>query len=84
MSFLEFEQYQIRKKKTINVEIRSHHTGELLGEIEWDCAWRKYVFVTSCSGLKFDSGCQREIADYLDKLMEKRTSFKTVEVKSDE
>ena len=71
IKYLEFKKYQIRKKITINVEVRNK-SGEILGDIEWDTGWRKYVFVTSFSGLKFDSGCQREIADYLDKLMEER------------
>ena len=70
-SFLEFTPYQIEKKKTINVEFRNT-SGENLGEIQWDCGWRRYVFVTSYTGLKFDSGCLKEIADYCDKLMQER------------
>lgn len=69
-SYLKFMRYQHHNKKTINVEVRSAFTSELLGEIEWDTAWRKYVFITAYSGIRFCSKCERELADYQDQLNE--------------
>ena len=79
--YLKFTPYQIKKRKTINVEVRNLK-GELLGEIEWSTSWRKYVFVTiyngvtSYNGIQFDYLCLRQLSNYLNSLMEERKKKK--------
>jgi hypothetical protein len=69
--YLNFAQVSNPGRKTKRFHIFNEATGDCIGEIYWRNTWRKYV---SCTGDNFDitAGCNREIADFLDKLMEER------------
>jgi hypothetical protein len=49
-------------------EVRSVHTGILLGEISWYARWRRYAFYPDAGNL-LDAECLREIAKFLDDIM---------------
>lgn len=70
--YLEFNRIEI-KRKTKVFEVRNKETDYYLGDIEWDCGWRQYVFIQRIDEkIKMSRGCERQIADFLDQLMEER------------
>lgn len=72
MSFLLFESHGTSPSgKTGRWAVKNKTTQEVLGWIDWRSGWRRYV-VNTASAMVFDSGCLREIADFLDAEMAKR------------
>ena len=63
-------------KKTKIFHVFNKETDEFLCDIRWDCGWRQYVTNTFTTLLDekiaFTSGCHREVADFIDKLMQER------------
>ncbi|MCK5605824.1 hypothetical protein KAR91_28265 [Candidatus Pacearchaeota archaeon] len=57
--------------KTKVWEVISTHSGDILGEIKWYWAWRRYVFFPRTETL-YDVDCMRAIADFIAKEMRKR------------
>jgi hypothetical protein len=70
--WLEFEDMCIPHRKTKSFVVRNKINRTDLGVVEWDTAWRQYIFVPLIISLKFGGGCLREIADFIDKLMQER------------
>ena len=74
--YLEFMPAEAKKgRKTKVFHIFNHKTGVFLGKIKWSCGWRQYVSVFELDAwekLEFSSGCHREVADFIDELMEER------------
>jgi hypothetical protein len=63
------------KRKTLIFHIFNKVTGEFIGKIKWSCGWRQYVSAIETSVgevMEFGAGCHREVADFIDKLMEER------------
>ena len=63
------------KRKTKVFHIFNIETGDFIGRIKWSCGWRKYVSEIMTSHgetIEFGAGCHREVADFIDKLMEER------------
>jgi hypothetical protein len=58
------------KPKTKVYTIYNIKTGNVLGEILWDCGWRRYI-VTYVENCKFDLFCTLDIADFLKRLDKK-------------
>jgi hypothetical protein len=52
--------------KTNIWSVKNCLSGVLLGWVKWRGGWRKYVLETEAAKTAFDSGCLREIADFLD------------------
>ncbi len=54
---------------TLFVRVMTADGRGLLGTIRWFAAWRRYTFYPFSDTL-FDAGCLREVADYLEKMMQ--------------
>jgi len=71
--YLEFNELEVPKRKTKVFEVRNKITDYYLGDIDWDCGWRQYVFTQRIDErIKMSKGCLREIADFIKKLMNDR------------
>ena len=57
--------------KTQTYHVISAHQGNVLGEIDWYIPWRQYVFEAAPDTI-WNKDCLREVAAYLDGLMEGR------------
>ena len=49
-------------------EVRSVHTGILIGTVKWYAPWRRYAFYPEAAVL-LDAACLREVAKFLDDVM---------------
>ena len=65
--------------KTWVYEINSKSSGESLGYVKWYGPWRQYWFEPYNAG--FNSGCLKDITQFLDDLMEERRISKIKEEK---
>lgn len=66
--YLSFEFIE-KKAKTDVWLIKNKETGEYIGKILWDGAWRQYVSLGLFdSGMRMSKGCHREIADFIELL----------------
>lgn len=70
MKYLEFKIAE-KKLKTNVYNIISENTGHILGKVLWHGAWRQYVFEPKGNTI-WSRGCQREIIDFIDKIMSER------------
>ena len=81
--YLEFMQVDNPKKKTKLFHVFNKNTSEFLCEIRWDCGWRQYVTNTFTDfkdeKIAFTAGCHREVADFIDGLMEERKVNKALD-----
>ena len=70
----EFKRIQNPKRKTKIFHMFNKVTGEFLGLVKWNCGWRQYVTeIETIQGvINFSAGCNREAADFIDKLMKER------------
>ena len=57
--------------KTKVWDVVSTHTFEIIGEIKWWGAWRKYVFFPQ-EGTLYDVSCMNHICDFISEQMESR------------
>ncbi len=57
--------------KTRVFKIRNVETNEYVGVIKWCCSFRKYAFYTE-PNLVFSISCLRQIADFIEQLMNSR------------
>jgi hypothetical protein len=70
LNFIEDESYE---GKTKIFDVWNKLTDYYLGQIKWDCGWRQYVFIQRIDvEIKMSSSCERQLADFKDKLMEER------------
>lgn len=71
MSYLNFvdisDRIPTKKTKTFEVQNKS---GQVLAEIKWSGAWRKYVFHSWEA--QYDTGCMNEIIEFINNLMNER------------
>lgn len=70
LNFEEVMDYPENKKTKVFV-IENKVTKQDIGEIKWNGAWRQYCFYPE-SETFWARGCLREIAEFIDKLMEDR------------
>lgn len=77
--YLEFFETNTAKedRKTKTFLILNKTNGEQIGEIKWAGNWRKYAS-EMCVNVIVDSGCHRELAEFLDKLMDERRTRRRV------
>jgi hypothetical protein len=69
--WLEFKKLETPGFKTRYFQVLNKKKGEVLGTIEWGCAWRQYIYVTRCQQFLAVS-CLRDIAQFIEELMEER------------
>jgi hypothetical protein len=69
--YLEFVELENDGRITKRFDVRSKRRDFSLGEIAWHGAWRQYAFFPWMQTL-FNRDCLRDIAEFLDKLMEER------------
>ena len=68
--WLDIEETDNPGRKTKRWDV--NHTDETwLGEIEWHCPWRQYVFMPA-DGTIYSRSCLRDIGDFIDKEMRAR------------
>ena len=60
-----------KKHKTQYFTVKTKSSLEEIGHISWYGQWRKYVFFPDENTL-YDSGCLKDIVDFLDALMSER------------
>lgn len=65
------------ERKTDIYEVWSKDGKSYLGTVSWYAAWRCYAFYPSGRNTVFERTCLRDIAEFLDKLMEERKQSKT-------
>lgn len=77
--YIHFERILNPGKKTQKWMCRNNRSGAELGRIRWESSWRQYVFETVVEPeddygwwVYFSRGCLRDIADFIDQLMEER------------
>jgi len=72
--YLEFTEVDNKPRKTRWFSVINHVTDCDLGHVEWDRGWRQYVWVTPTLEvpLKFSRSCHRDMADFLQQLMDER------------
>lgn len=58
-----------KSEKTDYYEVFHNDTGEYLGGISWSGKFRQYVYECD-TGTFYSRGCLRDLAKFLDKLME--------------
>ena len=62
-------------RKTKLFEIWNEVQEEKIGKIYWDGGWRQYVSELDIDApIRFTKGCHREIADFIERLMDERRS----------
>jgi len=71
MDWLEFNELEIERKTKV-FEVRNKQTDFFLGTIEWDTAWRQYIFTPTGEPSKLARSCLKEIYDFIEGLMEER------------
>ena len=69
--YLEFVELENDGRITKRFDVRSKRRDFSLGEISWHGTWRQYAFFPWMQTL-FNRDCLRDIAAFLDKLMEER------------
>jgi len=70
--FLNFEEVAvIPARKTKYFEVSSTHSGDILGHIEWDTGWRRYVMVFD-QECKWSIECMAQCYKFVAKLMQDR------------
>lgn len=74
--WLEFKIQPRGDRKTDIYEVWNKEEHVLLGRIGWYGAWRCYAFYPCSGNLVFERTCLRDIADFLDQLMEERKKQK--------
>lgn len=74
MSFLKFVEFE-DTGKTKKFEIKTIAADNILGQIKWYGAWRKYCFYP-LGGTIFDVNCMNEIISFINKLMQDRKDEK--------
>ena len=77
MEWLEFNKLEVERKTKV-FEVRNIKTDFFLGTIEWDGAWRQYVFSPTAKPCKFSKGCLKEIFDFINELMEERKNVRKI------
>ena len=72
-TYLEFNELDVPERKTNVFKVRNIKTDFFLGTIEWDTAWRRYLFSPTLAGpSKLDGACLSEISLFIRRLMEER------------
>lgn len=72
MKYLEFNELDVERKTKV-FEVRNKITDYYLGDIEWDCGWRQYVFTQRIDErIKMSWGCQIQCGEFIKKLMDDR------------
>lgn len=72
MKYLEFNELEV-KRRTKVFEVRNRKTDYYLGDIAWANGWRRYVFTQRIDEqIQMDAGCQIQIGEFMQKLMEER------------
>lgn len=77
---IHFEKQDSGKRKTEIWSINNNLTGEELGEIKWNCGWRKYtsrVTTGTFKYIEFSGSCHIDTADFIQQLMDKRKKKST-------
>ena len=70
---IEFMQIANPNRKTSKWEIHNHQTGDWLGSVQWDRAWRQYVSITPGAGeYRFARSCHLDIAHFIKQLMDEQ------------
>jgi len=59
-------------QKTKRYVVVSMHDNTKLGVIKWHGPWRQYIFVTSNFACNWSKDCLRDLADFIQKLMDER------------
>lgn len=79
MKYLMFKDisHKFPKKITKTFEVWNQETNYYLGVIEWSGRWRQYISVQRIDEqVQMAKGCHREVADFIEKLMEDRKEKK--------
>jgi hypothetical protein len=71
--WLEFIDKSNPKNKTKILRVRNKPMDMTLGDIQWDCGWRQYVF--DDGHLKMAEGCQYEVFEKIKELREERDAL---------
>ncbi len=58
--------------KTRAFECLNKRSKLLLGTIKWQGGWRCYCYFTHAEKAFYDSSCLKDIADFIEQLMEER------------
>ncbi len=78
--WLNFQEARVKEGyKTRVFIVLAKQDGILLGRIAWFGRWRKYVFYPESGGCIFETDCLRDIAAFLDWLMEDRRERRAAE-----
>lgn len=59
-------------RKTDMYDVWNKEDKSFLGRVSWYASWRCFAFYPSGRNLVFERVCLRDIAEFLDQLMEKR------------
>jgi hypothetical protein len=74
IEFIELEELHT-KKKTKTYKVVNKDNGSFLGFVRWFGSFRQYSFFPS-EGCVFEKTCLRDIADFMQKLMDERKKSK--------
>lgn len=71
MSYLKFDEFIPDKpRKTQIFKVRNKRLNEDIGTIEWDCGFRKYVYLDPPHRMRFCEMCLFELGNFVKKLNE--------------
>ena len=76
MTYLRFVKLPNEGKKTDVYMIYNSTSGNFLGKLLWRFGWRQYVY--RYKDIDHSRSCLRELASFLDELMEERKKKKSV------
>lgn len=52
-----------------------NNSGQILGDVEWNCRWRQYWFISD-ERMGYSISCLNDIAHFVEQLMEERRNAK--------
>ena len=82
----EFEYICFKQKpstgKTFIWLCRNIHHGDELGVIKWHCAWRTYCYIPTVQAV-YSRACLKDIAQFIDNLLEMRAGSGIPEMKGE-
>ncbi len=74
--YLRFEEVTelSKNKKTKDFRVWNQSNNNFVGFINWYGPWRRYVFSTPKQEMVYDTNCLKDIARFIDELMEARVN----------
>ncbi len=75
--YLQFNELDFPERKTKVFQVVNKQDDFFLGTIEWDTAWRRYIFSGATEPNKLDSNCLKTIACFIDSLIAQRNDPKS-------